>query len=179
MIIAFWVLALGVLLSALAVAALRNPLHSALGLTLNLLLVAGMFALLEAHFLALAQVIVYAGAIVVLMVFALMLLNLKSEQHKRREDYLAVAAIVLGSCFLLGLLPLLAGAFTLPAGGVEGKAGTALNIGRLIFSEYVFLFQAAGVLIIAALAGAVMLGQGLDASPSKGAAKLKEQGGGD
>jgi len=154
----FWLLAFIVLSSGVAVVSLRSPLNSALALALNLLAVAGLFAMLQAHFLALAQVIVYAGAIVVLVLIALLLLSSKIEQHKRREDYLAVAAIVLGSLFLVVLFPLLQGALPqISANNVQVTAGTVAEIGRLLFTDYVFLFQLAGLLILTALCGAVML----------------------
>lgn len=88
----FWILAILVLLSALAVVLLPNPLHSALCLASNLVAVAGIYALLGAHFLAAVQVIVYAGAIMVLVVFVLMLLNVKSEERYIRDLFLVLIA---------------------------------------------------------------------------------------
>ena len=160
MLILFWILAIAVVMSALAVVALRNPLHSALALVCNLLSVAGLYAMLQAHFLAAAQIIIYAGAIMVLVVFVLMLLNSKLEQPRAGGRFLTVLSVLLGLCFSAVLVPLLYGGFEgmpVPPPGESPLPGTAQNIGRKLFSEYVFLFQAGGVLLLSALAGAVML----------------------
>lgn len=156
-------LAVLLLLTATGVVAFRNPLHSAMSLIANMLTIAGFFALLEAHFLAVVQVIVYAGAVMVLVVFVIMLLNVKEELPKRRVLGKLVSAVVVGGFFLVMLIPLLkkgfAGLLT-KADGVTGggvAVGSAENIGRLLFSDYVFPFEIASVLIMAALVGAVMI----------------------
>lgn len=157
MLIAFYIMAAMVVVSALAVVAMRNPLHSALCLVVNLLTVAALFASLDAHFLATVQIIVYAGAIVVLVLFVLMLLNLKVERPKRMGTPLIVGATLCGLIFLAVLMPLLNDAFKVfpePSRGVEG---TVSNVGKVLYNTYVFPFEAASILIMAALVGAVML----------------------
>ncbi len=170
----FLIYAVLLLASASGVVGFHNPIRSGLCLIVNLLTVAAMFASLGAHFLAATQIIVYAGAIVVLVIFVLMLLNVKDEGFSRRDRRVTLAGLVV-SLLLLGLIvPTvkgLGGYFATPVGIVEtdgvntnGAAkeivateGTVKALGREVFTRYVFPFEAASVLIMAALVGAVML----------------------
>jgi len=144
--------------SALGVVALRSPVHSALSLILNLLCVAGIFASLGAHFLAVIQVIVYAGAIMVLFMFVLMLLSAKIEKYDWwMLFYLPAGAalvLVFGSYFLA---PLLEDSSVFPQTAGPRIQGTVWAVGRLLFTRYVFPFEIASVLILAAIVGAVLL----------------------
>ncbi len=164
----FAVTALLAIVSAVSVVALKNPIHSALGLVAHLLAISAFFAMMDAHFLAAVQIIVYAGAIVVLVVFMLMLLNLKVESRTKGENVLSVLAIIAGGVFLLVAVPVVREAMdSLLVSGSAGAGGTGADmvavegtveaIGRRLFTEYVFLFQASGVLLMAAIVGAVML----------------------
>ena len=163
MMIAFAALAALLTVSALGVVLCANPIYSAIWLIANLLGVAALFALLDAHFLAVVQIIVYAGAIMVLFLFVVMLLNLKAEQPKRRSVIYQV--LVWGSG--LGFALLLARAFSaafreIPAPPVMERfvpavEGTTKAIGEVLYTRYVFTFEAASLLIIAAVLGAVML----------------------
>ena len=154
---AFFLVSFLMMACCVAVVSLKNPIHSALALVGNLFMVAVMFALLDAHFLAAVQVIVYAGAIMVLVLFMLMLLNVKVERRTRTEVVLTLAAIVVGIGFLGALIPLVHSAFKdVPEGG--GKVlGTVHNMGLKLFHDYVFLFQASGILLMVAIVGAIML----------------------
>lgn len=156
-----------VLLSAVAVVALRNPIHSALNLVVAMLGLAGIYAMLGAHFLAAVQVILYAGAVVVLILFVLMLLNLKVEQASPRDLVIQGLAVVSGVSFLAVAIPSVAqrfGSFPsardvfVAARGPEVE-GTVKNIGALLYDEYLLPFEVASVLIMAALVGAVLLGK--------------------
>ena len=163
----FILLAALVLVAALGVIFLRNPVHSALSLVANLVGVAGIYAMLNAHFLAAVQIIVYAGAIVVLVLFVLMLLNLKVEALKRHEQIFYTVVMLIAVVFCGALLPVLHQFFgvfnsdtTLKASSVIPTMvveGTVEAIGKLLFTRYLFLFEAASILIMAALVGAVML----------------------
>lgn len=157
MTVAFFVMAAIVVASALGVVASRNPIHSALCLVVNLLTVAGLFALLEAHFLATVQIIVYAGAIVVLVLFVLMLLNLKVENTKSLGLPTLITATLTGAAFLFLAVPLLNQAFKVFPEPSESTVGTVSNIGKLLYTRYLFPFEAASILILAAIVGAVML----------------------
>lgn len=154
----FWLLAIAALLSAAAVIALRNPIYSALALVLNLLVVAAFYALLDAHFLAVIQVIVYAGAIVVLVLFVLMLLNQKMESP-RAVGRLKWSALFVGGLFIVGLAPALGALAPTGMGAVGADFGTIRAVGRLLFSRYVLLFEAVSLLLLAAIVGALLLGR--------------------
>ncbi len=153
----FFVMSMIIVASAIAVVAFRNAIYSALALVVNLLTVAGIFAQLDAHFLAAAQVIVYAGAIMVLVLFVLMLLNVKSEEPKGWPLILASFAIVCGCLFAALVLPRINEAFKIFPAAENSVVGSAQGIGKVLYSNYVFPFEAASVLIMAAIAGAVML----------------------
>lgn len=148
--------------TALGVIASRNPVFSALFLVGNLLTIAAMFAALNAHFLAVAQIIVYAGAIMVLFLFVIMLLNVKTEEPA--SPWLfgvgVIAAGSFGVAVLKGIGGLgksgpLADSFTI----AHGANGTVQNLGIVLYTRYLFPFEVASVLIIAAIVGAVMLSQ--------------------
>lgn len=157
----FWILAILVLLSALAVVLLPNPLHSALCLATNLVAVAGIYALLGAHFLAAVQVIVYAGAIMVLVVFVLMLLNVKSEERNIRDMFLVFLAVASSAICAYLVFPLIHQEFnskiifteTSESSGFGGVA----EIGKQLFGSQAFLFQLTGIVLITAIVGAVLL----------------------
>ena len=140
--------------------ALKNPVHCGLGLLALLLHVAGLFVLLNAEFLFAVQIIVYAGAILVLYLFVLMLLNLKTEErvlHKKYPFMVFAAIAILGELLIL--------IFQTPYGGVKGKAttdvilhtGPSHAIGITMFSEYLLLFEIIGVFLLGAIVGAVIL----------------------
>lgn len=162
MIALFILLSVVGLVSAVGVVAFKNPVNSALSLVANLLTVAGFFAMLEAHFLAAVQVVVYAGAIMVLVLFILLLLNLKVETRTMKENILTGVSIVVGIAFLGVMVPYVHDAFSVfPANPdpLRGEAlqGTVEAIGRILFTKYLFLFQAAGLLLMVGIVGAVML----------------------
>ncbi len=152
----FWLFGGLALLLALAVIALPNPVHGAVALVGNLLCLAALFALLQAHFLAAVQVLLYAGAILVLFIFVVMLLNLKKEElGPPRQTAAKIAGVVtlggLGWIFLRGILALPSTAFP-PA---SSDYGTVEAVGRLIFGRHALGFEVASVLLLAAILGAV------------------------
>jgi NADH-quinone oxidoreductase subunit J len=132
-----------------------NPLHGALFLVGNLFCVAVLFLMLRAEFLALAQVIVYAGAIMVLFIFAIMLLI--PGRAESGPDPLARArrfAVPVGAVLGLAIL-LVAGRTGGPA--VQAAPGGVETIGRLLFTDYLFPFEVTSLLLLAALVGALTL----------------------
>ena len=146
--------------TSLGVLLLKNPVYSALSLIACLLSVAGVFAMMDAHFLAVVQIVVYAGAIMVLVLFVLMLLNLKIENTNSKMFIPGSIAIALAVFVVFGFLNLL------PGGLVPDKfvamqipSGDAKSIGELLFKDYLFPFEFASVLIMSALVGAVLLGK--------------------
>jgi NADH-quinone oxidoreductase subunit J len=149
--------------AGLGVVLLRNPIHSALSLIVAMTGVSVLFAMLDAHFLAVVQLIVYAGAIMVLVVFVLMLLQAKDETPRPRALTGTVLALLAGGGLLYGLIPVLQnGLVTLNqrslTASYQGVEGSVKAMGAVLFSDYVFPFEIASLLIMAALVGAVMVG---------------------
>ena len=157
--IAFILMTTVALGSALVVVFHRSPVISALALAFNLLAVAGFYMLLNAQFLALLQVIVYAGAIMVLILFVIMLLNISSEGGLHRSGTIQRAAaplLALGCAALLG--------FAVYKGSESGEYavsstdfGTVRQVGNSLFSTFFYAFEAISLLLIVAMIGAVLL----------------------
>ncbi len=143
--------------SACGVVLMRNPIHSALCLIVNLVAVAGIFAQLEAHFLAMVQIIVYAGAIMVLVVFVIMLLNAKQEEGSYSTWLIGLLAVVSGFIFVDMVGPLLSEGFPQSASATDPTVGTVEAIGRVLYTKYLFPFEAASILIMVGVVGALML----------------------
>ena len=158
-----------VLLAPLSVAAAlgmvlsRNAVYSALLLVVNFFCLAGFYLLLEAQFVAVVQVIVHPGAIMVLFLFVLMLLGIGNEDVLRetiRGQRPAAAVLTLLLLAAVGAA-LLAGVFDAePASLAAANAdGNVQAVGRLLFTRYVFAFEAAGILLVVAAVGALILGK--------------------
>jgi NADH-quinone oxidoreductase subunit J len=158
--VSFWILASGLLISATALVAFRNPVTNAVCLVVALVMQAALFITLEAFFLAAVQVIVYAGAVMVLFLFVIMLLDVK-EEARRKASWAKVVAVVgvgggavFGATKIATLFPF--AEKTLHWG--EGKGGgSAAELGKLLFTSYSPLFLATGVLLLVATVGVVVL----------------------
>ena len=137
----------------------RNPVTSAMFLVLTIISMAGLFVLLHAFFLAAVQIIVYAGAVIVLFLFVIILLDLKEEQRRKIKLFGLVAGLVsVGAIITIALKALRAtqpGA-RLPAPQIEGSTDA---LGKLLFTQYVLPFEVVSVLILIAILGAVVLAQ--------------------
>lgn len=157
--IIFGILAAIILASSIGVVVFLNPIYSALCLIATMLGVAGLFALLDAHFLATVQIIVYAGAVMVLVVFLLMLLNVKYEKPKKMRPFYWVIAAATGCAFLLLIVPPMNELFRIFPDSSGQLAGNVKDMGQLLYTKYVFPFEIASILILAAMVGAVMLGK--------------------
>ena len=154
------------LAGALGVVLFRNPVHNALSLVATLFGVAVLFIAQEAYFLAAIQVIVYAGAIVVLFLFVIMLLGVDRSESAERDPIPGqrVLAIVAGVALLgVSLTVLLAGGEAHVTGqrSALGKLGAGMadidRLGRVLFTDYVFAFEVTAVLLTVAVVGAVVL----------------------
>jgi len=138
------------------VVAQRNPLYSAFALVVVLCSLSGIYVLLGSPFIAVLQIIVYAGAIMVLFLFVLMLLNVQREERRPEARTLKVVALGLVVLLVVQVGAVLTAA-ELPAGGAPLDASTA-NVARRLFSpEYLYVFEATSVLILSVLVGAVVL----------------------
>jgi NADH-quinone oxidoreductase subunit J len=170
--------------SAVCVVILRNAVHAALMLVVNFFTIAVFYAVLEAQFLATVQVIVYAGAIMVLFLFVLMLLGVDSEQDLRANPAIPAqrpAAVVLGLVLFAALAIGVAGPYlressACPSSGAGAAAadaasmpcvglaaaneqGNTQGVGALLFGEYVWPFEVTSVLLVIAALGAMVLGR--------------------
>jgi NADH-quinone oxidoreductase subunit J len=161
--IAFYVLSFFILGFAVLVISTRNTVHSVLYLVLNFLAVAALYVLLTAQFLAVIQVLVYAGGIVVLYLFVVMLVNLKRppEDHSapQRQSWIgfALAGVVLAE--LAGIL--VAGRVSPQTGPSMELSDLALHnverIGMLLYTDYLIPFEVASMLLLVAMVGAIIL----------------------
>jgi len=135
----------------------RNPVTSAMFLVLTILFLAGLFVLLQAFFLAAIQILVYAGAVMVLFLFVIMLLDLPEEERRRfRRGFsmLALAAMAgLLGLFIKAILVSDLGATSIP----PVMPGDPIPLGTLLFKEYVLPFEIVSVLLLVAMIGVILL----------------------
>jgi NADH-quinone oxidoreductase subunit J len=136
-----------------------NPIISALFLILNFAALSGLYLLLHAQFIAVAQVIIYAGAIMVLFLFVIMLLRPEHEKLLAISPKLKILAFILAFLVFAQLMYVIFMSGTYSAGDQNAsiKAGTIETIGRELFSKYILPFEAAGFLLLAATIGALVL----------------------
>lgn len=154
----FYVFAASAVVMAFLVVSAKNPIYSATALIGCLLSVACIFALQSAHLLALLQVLVYAGAIMVLILFVLMLLNLSErELGERRVTALKVAGAYLIGAFATLLIVRFAGHLWAPAISLDPDFGTIETVGTVLFTEYLLPFEMVSLILLAAIIGAVVL----------------------
>ena len=160
-----WLVFLGAaftsILASLLVVTRKNPIHSALFLVLTFLCVAVLYLLLYSQFIAIIQVVVYAGAIVMLIVFVIMLLDL--EQELRSGLRLAYSKVIGGMLMILFLFGII---YSVVAKSPTGKIGSytpdkvsanVKAVGEMLFTQYLFPFEIVSVLLVAAIVGAVIL----------------------
>jgi NADH-quinone oxidoreductase subunit J len=160
--IAFYVLAAIAVISAFAVISARNPVHSVLFLILTFFTAAGLFVLLGAEFLAMLLVVVYVGAVAVLFLFVVMMLDVDFAELKQGFlSYMPVGFLV--ALALFGELALVASASMSTNGApialapVAGEVTNAEAIGRVLYTDYLLVFQLAGLILFVAMIGAIVL----------------------
>lgn len=154
----FWVFAIPLIASAAGVIAARSPIHAAMSLVSAFFWLAGIYVLLTAHLLAFVQIIVYAGAIMVLFLFVVMLLSL-SDAELGVEKITAVKVVgIVATASLLAILvtAVLQGT---PGGirSVSADFGTVRAVGKVLFTQYLLPFEATSVLLLVAIVGAVVV----------------------
>lgn len=157
MLILFYIFSAVAILSALGMLLCRHPLHSAMCLVSVMVMIAGIFALLDAHFLSAVQIIVYAGAVMVLVVFVIMLLSIEGKEREPVRLSPLILSSAVAFSFLGIVLPLLKEDFA--GKKLSALQGDVVTMGEALFGKYVFPFEAASILILAAIIGAVMLGK--------------------
>ncbi|MGH2783892.1 MAG: NADH-quinone oxidoreductase subunit J [Actinomycetota bacterium] len=162
----FWVVAFLSLGSAILMIRARNPIHSALLLVMNFFTLAVFYVLLDAHFLAAVQVIVYAGAIMVLFLFVIMLLGVDREDVvEERIPFQYPLAIILGLVFAgiaVWTIHTTVGGTAFEGVEAANRGGNVEAVGRVLFTKYMFPFEVASVLLIVAAIGAMVLGRRRD-----------------
>ncbi|HEX6848949.1 MAG TPA: NADH-quinone oxidoreductase subunit J [Chitinophagaceae bacterium] len=159
--ILFWVLSVMALFSALMVITSKNPMHSVIWLIIVFFAISGHYLLLNAQFLSIVNIIVYAGAIMVLFLYVLMLMDLKKENEPQKNRWLKLAGALAGGSLLLVLIAALkkADIATQLAETRTGDIGLIENLGKVLFSEYVVPFEIASILFLSAMVGAVVIGK--------------------
>ena len=156
----FYFLSFFGVICALLVVFSRNPVHSVLYLILTFFSIAGHYILLNAQFLAAVHVIVYAGAIMVLFLYVIMLLNLNREAEPHKSVYLKFAAAISAGLLLIVMIGSLKGTELMALqSGPKVEVGLVKSLGRLLFKEYLLPFEISSVLLLAAMVGAVLLGK--------------------
>lgn len=159
--ILFWFLTALSIFSALMVVFSKNPVHSVLWLIMVFFSISGHYILLNAQFLAIVNMIVYAGAIMVLFLFVIMLMNLNTENEQSKSKWLQLAAAVSGGSMMLILVAALKGNMAKATAMFTQDAGIGLikNLGNVLFTDYVVPFEISSVLFLSAMVGAVILGK--------------------
>ena len=157
----FWLLSVLSLFSALMVIISKNPVYSVLWLILTFFSISGHYVLLNAQFLAIVNIIVYAGAIMVLFLFVIMLINLDKESKPRKHRWLQLASAISGGALLLVLVAVLKNIEIKKqiAQLNEGDIGLIKNLGNVLFKDYVVPFEISSVLFLSAMIGAIVLGK--------------------
>jgi NADH-quinone oxidoreductase subunit J len=158
--VVFTILALVSIITALLMVFSKNPVHSVLYLILTFFAIAGQYVLLNAQFLAVVHIIVYAGAIMVLFLFVLMLLNLNQDTEPQKSTAWKLSAGVASGMLLVTLVGALHGSVSIPVPGtINPHIGLVQNLGKVLFTDFVVPFEIAGILFLAAMVGAVLVGK--------------------
>jgi NADH-quinone oxidoreductase subunit J len=157
-VVTFWVFAVPLVLTALGVVLARSPVYAAMNLVAAFFFLAGIYVLLTAHLIAFMQILVYAGAVMVLFLFVIMLLNI-GEEHLVRERKKAMQYLgVLGA---VALAAVLASAVSRVGDtgmrAVDGTFGTVKAVGAVLFTEFLLPFEATSLLLLVAIVGAVVV----------------------
>lgn len=138
----------------------RNPVSSVLYLVLTFFCIAGHYMLMNAQFLAVVHIVVYAGAIMVLFLFIIMLMNLNEDQEPQRTWLTKIIAAVAGGLMLFVIVGSLKGSEQLQLSSYgASQVGLVKNLGIVLFRDFLFPFEIASVLLLAALVGAIMIGK--------------------
>lgn len=157
--ILFWVLSVVALFSALMMVISKNPVYSVLWLIVTFFTISGHYILLNAQFLAIVNIIVYAGAIMVLFLFVIMLMNLNKDTEPQKNKWLKLAGAVAGGTLLLVLVAALRHTEKNMTELGTGDIGLIQNLGKVLFKEYVVPFEISSILFLSAMVGAVVIGK--------------------
>lgn len=155
----FYFLAFLSILSALMVVISKNPIYSVLYLILTFFAIAGHYVLLNAQFLAAVHIIVYAGAIMVLFLYVIMMLNINASVEPHKSKWLKIAATIAGGT----LMVVLVGALRNSADSIHqseyAEIGMIKSLGMSLYNDFMLPFEISAILFLAAMVGAVMIGK--------------------
>lgn len=170
--IVFWFLSGLAFVSAIMVLLSKNPVHSVLWLIAVFFAISGHYVLLNAQFLAIVNLIVYAGAIMVLFLFVIMLMNQNAETEPRNKSiWIRLAGVISGGMLMLVLIMAVRQASNLAIAGAgntwvpketltkTGNIGLIENLGKALFTDFVVPFEISSVLFLSAMVGAVVIGK--------------------
>jgi NADH-quinone oxidoreductase subunit J len=158
----FGYLAVVIVITSVLVVTRRNPVHSVLWMLFLFVHIAALYICLKAEFLAAIQIIIYAGAILVLFLFVLMLLNLRESELEQRYQRHWVVGAGVAAALMLVLVVILRRVEVLPARGpytveaIEAR-GDVLTLGTVLYQEYLFPFEIASLILLVAIIGTVVL----------------------
>jgi NADH-quinone oxidoreductase subunit J len=155
---AFYILSAIAIFCALMVVLSKNPVHSVLYLVTCFFAISGHYILLNAQFLAIVNIIVYAGAIMVLFLFVVMMLNLNQQNTLEKDTWVKFACVIGGGALMLALTASIRTAelTTLSVTPLSNQ-GTVQSIGKELFSTYLLPFEISSILLFAAIVGAILL----------------------
>jgi NADH-quinone oxidoreductase subunit J len=160
--IIFYALSALAIISAVMVLISKNPIHSVLWLILVFFAISGHYILLNAQFLAIVNIIVYAGAIMVLFLFVMMLMNVKKDKEPQKQLLVKLIGVIAGGSFLTLLIALVKQNTSFQGRDVllkEGSIGLIHPLGQALFTDYVVPFEISSVLFLSAMVGAVIIGK--------------------
>lgn len=156
----FYFLSFLAIFCALLVVFSKNPVHSVLYLILTFFAIAGHYFLMNAQFLGTVHVIVYAGAIMVLFLYVIMLLNLNQESEPHKSTFIKFAATICSGLLLIVMVASLKGVENMATQNPgTAEMGLVKSLGKVLFTEYLLPFEISSVLLLASMVGAVMLGK--------------------
>lgn len=158
--ILFWFLSALAIVAAIGVVSSKNAVYSVLWLIVVFFAISGHYVLMNAQFLAIVNIIVYAGAIMVLFLFVIMLMNLNAEAEPPKNIYLKMAGIIAGLCLMVVIVAAISSS---ASNNIVLKSGTGVglikNLGMALFNNYVIPFEISSVLFLSAMIGAVVIGK--------------------
>lgn len=156
----FYFISFVAVLSAIMVVLSKNPVHSVLYMIITFFCIAGHYILLNAEFLAIVHVIVYAGAIMVLFLYVLMMLNLNEDSEPHKSTLLKVTATICAGLLIVVLIGSLKGTELMMAQQpTDTTTGMVENLGKVMFNDFLLPFEITSILLLAAMVGAIMLGK--------------------
>jgi NADH-quinone oxidoreductase subunit J len=158
--ILFWFLSALAIIAAGGVVLSKNPVYSVLWLIVVFFSISGHYVLMNAQFLAIVNIIVYAGAIMVLFLFVVMQNDLNMPNEPTKNIYLKMAGVIAGMCLMIVFIAALAKSSDVNVTLVQGSnVGLVKPLGKALFSDYVVPFEISSVLFLSAMVGAVVMGK--------------------